>query len=110
MAHRRMTANGGIHDSIAPPANGENRRTAVAAAHVSAAQAKHKLDCLSNSGAGYPAPSREGGSAGIVGRGTAALERLWRRLQPLATPSMPLDVASQRSTRFGAPPLLSRVH
>ena len=35
---------------------------------------------------------------------------LWRRLQPLATPTMPLDVAPPRSTRFGSPLVLSRVH
>jgi bifunctional non-homologous end joining protein LigD len=50
--------------------------------------------------------------AGQVGTGidTAELERLWRRLQPLATPSMPLDAARPRGTRFGSPLVLSRVH
>ena len=38
------------------------------------------------------------------------LERLWRRLQPLAVPQMPLDVPPPRSTRFGSPLVLSRVH
>ncbi|MGA8758501.1 MAG: hypothetical protein WB611_19685 [Stellaceae bacterium] len=38
------------------------------------------------------------------------LERLWRRLQPLATPEMPLAVPPPRSTRFGSPLVLSRVH
>ena len=50
--------------------------------------------------------------AGRVGTGidNAELERLWRRLQPLASPAMPLDVAPPRSTRFGSPLVLSRVH
>ncbi len=50
--------------------------------------------------------------AGRVGTGidNAELERLWRRLQPLASPAMPLDVPPPRSTRFGSPLVLSRVH
>ena len=40
--------------------------------------------------------------AGRVGTGinTAELERLWRRLQPLATDRMPLDVPPPRTSRF----------
>ena len=41
---------------------------------------------------------------------TAELDRLWRRLQPLATSQMPLDRPPPRSTRFGSPLVLSRVH
>ena len=37
-------------------------------------------------------------------------QRLWRRLQPLAIDQMPLDVPPPRSTRFGSPLVLSRVH
>jgi ATP-dependent DNA ligase len=50
--------------------------------------------------------------AGRVGAGIdhAELERLWRHLQPLATPDMPLDVPPPRASRFGAPLTLSRVH
>jgi bifunctional non-homologous end joining protein LigD len=50
--------------------------------------------------------------AGRVGTGIdhAELERLWHRLQPLATPNMPLDVPPPRTNRFGAPLVLSRVH
>ena len=50
--------------------------------------------------------------AGRVGAGIdyAELERLWRRLQPLATDAMPLDVAPPRGSRFGSPLVLSRVH
>jgi bifunctional non-homologous end joining protein LigD len=50
--------------------------------------------------------------AGRVGTGinTAELERLWRRLQPLAIDTMPLDAAPPRSTRFGSPLVLNRVH
>jgi ATP-dependent DNA ligase len=50
--------------------------------------------------------------AGRAGSGIndAELERLWRRLQPLATDKMPLDVPPPRGSRFGSPPVLSRVH
>jgi DNA ligase D-like protein (predicted ligase) len=49
--------------------------------------------------------------AGRAGTGIkqAELERLWRRLQPLATDTMPLDVPPPTS-RFGSPLVLSRVH
>jgi bifunctional non-homologous end joining protein LigD len=49
------------------------------------------------------------GRAG-VGIGNAELERLWRRLQPLATDKMPLDVPPPRTSRSGSPLVLSRVH
>jgi bifunctional non-homologous end joining protein LigD len=49
------------------------------------------------------------GRAG-TGIGHAELERLWRRLQPLATPRMPLDKPPPRDSRFGSPLTLSRVH
>ena len=50
--------------------------------------------------------------AGRAGTGidNAELERLWRRLQPLATDKMPLDVPPPRGSRFGSPLVLSRVH
>jgi ATP-dependent DNA ligase len=50
--------------------------------------------------------------AGRAGSGidTAELERLWRRLQPLAIGKMPLDVPPPRDNRFGSPLVLSRVH
>ena len=50
--------------------------------------------------------------AGRVGTGidTAELGRLWRRLQRLAMPTMPLDVSPPRGARFGSPLVLSRVH
>jgi ATP-dependent DNA ligase len=38
------------------------------------------------------------------------LERLWCRLQPLATPKMQLDVPPPRDSRFGSPLVLRRVH
>jgi bifunctional non-homologous end joining protein LigD len=61
---------------------------------------------------GYYGPKGKLIYAGRVGSGidTAELERLWRRLQPLATPSMPLDAPPPRSARFGSPLVLSRVH
>jgi ATP-dependent DNA ligase len=50
--------------------------------------------------------------AGRAGSGinNAQLERLWQRLQPLATSEMPLDVPPPRDSRFGSPLVLSRVH
>jgi ATP-dependent DNA ligase len=50
--------------------------------------------------------------AGRVGTGMRAdqLEDLLRRLRPLQADRMPLDVAPPRSTRFGSPLVLSRVH
>jgi DNA ligase D-like protein (predicted ligase) len=50
--------------------------------------------------------------AGRAGTGIkqAELQRLWRRLQPLATDTMPLEVPPPRSSRFGSPLVLSRVH
>jgi ATP-dependent DNA ligase len=35
---------------------------------------------------------------------------LWRRLQPLSIGTMPLDVPPPRTSRFGSPLVLSRVH
>ena len=50
--------------------------------------------------------------AGRAGTGIkqAELERLWRRLQPLSIGTMPLDVPPPRTSRFGSPLVLSRVH
>ena len=50
--------------------------------------------------------------AGRAGTGInrAELQRLWQRLQPLATDTMPLDVPSPRGSRFGSPLVLTRVH
>jgi DNA ligase D-like protein (predicted ligase) len=50
--------------------------------------------------------------AGRAGTGIkqAELERLWRRLQPLATDKMPLKVPPPRTSRFGSRLVLSRVH
>jgi bifunctional non-homologous end joining protein LigD len=50
--------------------------------------------------------------AGRAGTGInqAELGRLWRRLQPLATDKMPLEVPPPRSSRFGSPLVLNRVH
>jgi bifunctional non-homologous end joining protein LigD len=55
--------------------------------------------------AGWSMPAAPG-----TGIDHAELERLWRRLQPLATPDMPLDVPPPRDSRFGAALVLSRVH
>jgi bifunctional non-homologous end joining protein LigD len=50
--------------------------------------------------------------AGRAGTGMSEdeLERVWRRLQPLATRTMPLAVSPPRTSRFGSPLVLSRVH
>jgi bifunctional non-homologous end joining protein LigD len=50
--------------------------------------------------------------AGRAGTGMSEkeLERMWCRLQPLATRTMPLDVAPPRTSRLGTPLELSRVH
>jgi ATP-dependent DNA ligase len=50
--------------------------------------------------------------AGRAGTGInqAELLHLWRWLQPLATDKMPLDVPPRRTSRFGSPLVLSRVH
>ena len=50
--------------------------------------------------------------AGRVGTGmpVAELERVWRRLQPLAVDKMPLSEPPPRGRRFGSPLVLSRVH
>jgi DNA ligase D-like protein (predicted ligase) len=50
--------------------------------------------------------------AGRVGTGMngAELDRLWHRLKPLATGKMRVDVPPPRTSRFGSPLVLSRVH
>ena len=50
--------------------------------------------------------------AGRVGSGInqAELQRLWRRLQPLAMDAIPLAAPPPRNSRFGSPLALSRVH
>ena len=50
--------------------------------------------------------------AGRAGTGIdhAELERLWRRLQPLAISEMLLNQPPPRDSRFGSPLTLSRVH
>ena len=61
---------------------------------------------------GYYDPGGRLTYAGRVGTGInqAELERVRRRLQPLAVSKMPLDVPPPRATRFGSPLVLSRVH
>ena len=57
----------------------------------------------------------DAGRLGYVGRagtgiGDAELERLWRRLKPLAIRKMPLEAPPPRTSHFGSPLELSRVH
>lgn len=70
---------------------------------------RHRLGSLL---LGYYTPDRKLISAGRAGTGVPdkELERLWRKLQPLATDKMPLAEAPNRNSRFGSPPVLSRVH
>jgi bifunctional non-homologous end joining protein LigD len=50
--------------------------------------------------------------AGRAGSGFSQteLQRVWRRLQPLAVKETPLDVLPPRGSRFGSPLVQSRVH
>jgi bifunctional non-homologous end joining protein LigD len=50
--------------------------------------------------------------AGRAGTGMSEeeLERVWSRLQPLVSQTMPLDVPPPHTSRFGSPLELSRVH
>ena len=70
---------------------------------------RHRLGSLL---LGYYTP--DGGLiyAGRAGTGLSGmeLERLWRKLQPLAVDKMPLDEPPPRDSRFGSPLVLSRVH
>jgi DNA ligase D-like protein (predicted ligase) len=61
---------------------------------------------------GYYDPGGRLVFAGRVGSGIsqAELRRLWQKLQPLAADQMPLDAPPPRSSRFGSPLVLSRVH
>jgi DNA ligase D-like protein (predicted ligase) len=61
---------------------------------------------------GYYTPDGKLVYAGRADAGTpdAELERLWRRLQPLAVDKMPLSAPPSRGGRFGSPLVLSRVH
>jgi DNA ligase D-like protein (predicted ligase) len=61
---------------------------------------------------GYYTPDGTLTYAGRAGTGmpVAELERLWQRLQPLIVDRMPLAIPPPRSTRFGSPLVLSRVH
>jgi len=61
---------------------------------------------------GYYTPDGDLIYAGRVGTGmsVAELERIWRRLQPLAVDNMPLSEPPPRGSRFGSPLVLSRVH
>jgi ATP-dependent DNA ligase len=70
---------------------------------------RHRLGSLL---LGYYTPDGKLIYAGRAGTGlpAAELERLWRRLQPLAIPKMPLSEPPPRGSRFGSPLVLSRVH
>jgi bifunctional non-homologous end joining protein LigD len=61
---------------------------------------------------GYHAPDGKLIYAGRAGTGfsDAELERVWRRLQSLATATMPLAKPPPRDSRFGQPLALSHVH
>jgi ATP-dependent DNA ligase len=61
---------------------------------------------------GYYTPDGNLIYAGRAGTGmpVAELERVWRRLWPLAVDKMPLSEPPPRGSRFGSPLVLSRVH
>jgi bifunctional non-homologous end joining protein LigD len=61
---------------------------------------------------GYYRPDGTLVYAGRAGTGMPdkELERLWRKLQPLAMDKMPLAEPPPRGSRFGTPLVLSRVH
>jgi bifunctional non-homologous end joining protein LigD len=61
---------------------------------------------------GYYTPDANWSTRAGTGTGTpdAELERLWRRLQPLAVDKMPLSAPPPGGGRFGSPRVLSRVH
>jgi DNA ligase D-like protein (predicted ligase) len=71
--------------------------------------ARHRIGALL---LGYYTPDGKLIYAGRVGTGmpVAELERLWRRLHPLAVARMPLSAPPPRGGRFGSPLVLSRVH
>jgi bifunctional non-homologous end joining protein LigD len=70
---------------------------------------RHRLGSLL---LGYYTPDGKLIYAGRAGTGLpeAELERVWRRLQPLAVDKMPLSVPPPRGGRFGSPLVLSRMH
>jgi DNA ligase D-like protein (predicted ligase) len=70
---------------------------------------RHRLGSLL---LGYYTPDGKLIYAGRAGTGMSdnELERLWRKLQPLALDKMPLAEAPPRGSRFGSPLVLSRVH
>ena len=70
---------------------------------------RHRLGSLL---LGYYTPDGRLIYAGRAGTGIAdrELEKLWRKLQPLAVPKMPLAEAPPRGGRFGTPLVLRRVH
>jgi bifunctional non-homologous end joining protein LigD len=61
---------------------------------------------------GYYTPEGKLIYAGRAGTGmpVVELERLWQRLQPLVVDKMPLTIPPPRSSCFGSPLVLSRVH
>jgi DNA ligase D-like protein (predicted ligase) len=70
---------------------------------------RHRLGSLL---LGYYTPDGRLTYAGRAGTGMDhwELERLWRKLQPLAINEMPLAEPPPRNSRFGSPLVLSRVH
>jgi DNA ligase D-like protein (predicted ligase) len=70
---------------------------------------RHRLGSLL---LGYYTPDGRLVYAGRAGTGLAdkELERLWRKLLPLAMDMMPLAEAPPRGSRFGTPLVLSRAH
>lgn len=87
----------------------ENREEFIVVGWSDPEGSRHRLGSLL---LGYRTPAGKllyAGRAG-TGKSDAELERLWRRLQPLAVDRMPMGAPPPRNTRFGRPLALERVH
>ncbi|MBV8774262.1 MAG: non-homologous end-joining DNA ligase [Deltaproteobacteria bacterium] len=86
-----------------------NREEFVVVGYSDPEGTRHRLGSLL---LGYYTPDGKLIYAGRAGTGMdqRELERLWRKLQPLAADKMPLAEPPPRNSRFGSPLVLSRVH
>jgi len=80
--------------------------TGVKTARFSIGSVRRRLICSPTT---IPMPDSSAARA-VTAINQAELLRLWRRLQPLATDKMPPEVPPPRTSRFGSPLVLSRVH
>jgi bifunctional non-homologous end joining protein LigD len=122
-AFHRMACEHGVEGTVAKRINGRyesdrrtwlktkclNREEFVVVGWSDPEGSRHRIGALL---LGYYTPEGKLIYAGRAGTGmpVAELERLWQRLQPLMVNKMPLAEPPPRSTRFGSPLVLSRVH